>query len=299
MPTRRAAPATRRAVSLLEPDEPPAGDASSARTAARPMSWSPTMPAGACPRRPAPRPRPGRSRAPHRLRHRHRAGRARGRPGARCAVGRPDLLAPGDRLQPADPCRGLDPRDQRDHRGPGQPRDRRGRAREARIDGAVPSPITPRSRRSSMPARGSGRPTVLIAMHSFTPVYMGAGRPWQIGLLYNRDPRVGAPRRSSCSPATPRSRSATICPTRSTTQTDYTLPVHGERRGLLHARLRDPPGPDRRGGRAGAMGPAHDAAAAGAAAGAAAERLREPHGLRRRRSCQRLRIRTLSSSSPR
>jgi hypothetical protein len=35
-----------------------------------------------------------------------------------------------------------------------------------------------------------GRRSVLIAMHSFTPVFKGVARPWQIGLLYNRDRRV-------------------------------------------------------------------------------------------------------------
>ena len=35
----------------------------------------------------------------------------------------------------------------------------------------------------------AGRPTALIAMHSFTPVFMGVARPWHVGVLYNRDPR--------------------------------------------------------------------------------------------------------------
>ena len=40
----------------------------------------------------------------------------------------------------------------------------------------------------------AGIPTVLIAMHSFTPVYSGSSRPWRLGLLYNRDPRLVFPR---------------------------------------------------------------------------------------------------------
>jgi predicted N-formylglutamate amidohydrolase len=36
----------------------------------------------------------------------------------------------------------------------------------------------------------AGQTTVLVAMHSFTPVYMGSARPWQIGLLFNRDERL-------------------------------------------------------------------------------------------------------------
>ncbi|TVV74052.1 N-formylglutamate amidohydrolase [Sphingomonas solaris] len=32
----------------------------------------------------------------------------------------------------------------------------------------------------------AGRPTVLVALHSFTPVMAGAARPWDIGILYDR-----------------------------------------------------------------------------------------------------------------
>jgi predicted N-formylglutamate amidohydrolase len=32
-----------------------------------------------------------------------------------------------------------------------------------------------------------GQPTVLVSLHSFTPVYAGIARPWHIGTLYHRD----------------------------------------------------------------------------------------------------------------
>ena len=32
-----------------------------------------------------------------------------------------------------------------------------------------------------------GMPTVLVSLHSFTPVYAGIARPWHIGTLYQRD----------------------------------------------------------------------------------------------------------------
>ena len=32
-----------------------------------------------------------------------------------------------------------------------------------------------------------GMPTVLVSLHSFTPVYAGIARPWHIGTLYHRD----------------------------------------------------------------------------------------------------------------
>ncbi|MFL6839435.1 MAG: N-formylglutamate amidohydrolase, partial [Bradyrhizobium sp.] len=33
----------------------------------------------------------------------------------------------------------------------------------------------------------AGIPTVLVSLHSFTPVYAGIARPWHIGTLYHRD----------------------------------------------------------------------------------------------------------------
>src|ERR1700678_2706989 len=33
-------------------------------------------------------------------------------------------------------------------------------------------------------------PTALIALHSFTPVFKAAARPWHAALLYHRDPRL-------------------------------------------------------------------------------------------------------------
>jgi predicted N-formylglutamate amidohydrolase len=38
-----------------------------------------------------------------------------------------------------------------------------------------------------------GRPTALIAVHSFTPVYFGKARPWQIGILFDDDRRLADP----------------------------------------------------------------------------------------------------------
>jgi predicted N-formylglutamate amidohydrolase len=35
------------------------------------------------------------------------------------------------------------------------------------------------------------QPTVLVAMHSFTPVFHGLARPWHVGMLYQRDVRLG------------------------------------------------------------------------------------------------------------
>ena len=36
-------------------------------------------------------------------------------------------------------------------------------------------------------------PSALVAVHSFTPVYRGVSRPWEIGILFDRDRRLSAP----------------------------------------------------------------------------------------------------------
>ena len=36
----------------------------------------------------------------------------------------------------------------------------------------------------------SGQPTALMAIHSFTPVYFGKARPWQVGILFDDDRRL-------------------------------------------------------------------------------------------------------------
>ena len=43
----------------------------------------------------------------------------------------------------------------------------------------------------AMTARG--QIPVMIGVHSFTPIMQGAGRPWQVGILWNRDPRAAEP----------------------------------------------------------------------------------------------------------
>nr|WP_239478677.1 N-formylglutamate amidohydrolase [Lichenicola cladoniae] len=82
----------------------------------------------------------------------------------------------------------------------------------------------------------AGRPPVLVAVHSFTPVMAGHVRPWHAGVLYNHDPRYGRALRALLEAEgdlvvgdnEPYALSDTD---------DYTVPVHGERRGLLHVEL--------------------------------------------------------------
>jgi predicted N-formylglutamate amidohydrolase len=84
--------------------------------------------------------------------------------------------------------------------------------------------------------RQAGRPAALIAMHSFTPVYKGVTRPWHAGVLYNRDPRF-----AHLLMALLKSEAGLVVgdnePYSVTDDSDYTIPVHGERRGLHHVAI--------------------------------------------------------------
>ena len=84
--------------------------------------------------------------------------------------------------------------------------------------------------------KAAGRRTVLIAMHSFTPVFKGESRAVEIGVLYNRDDRLarimlGLLRAED---------GLTVgdnAPYAITDTSDYTVPTHGERRGLPHVEI--------------------------------------------------------------
>jgi predicted N-formylglutamate amidohydrolase len=78
-----------------------------------------------------------------------------------------------------------------------------------------------------------GVATVLVSLHSFTPVYAGIARPWHIGTLYHRDTKL-APlllkllRRQTDLVVGDNE------PYAVSDDTDYTIPVHGEARGLMN-----------------------------------------------------------------
>jgi predicted N-formylglutamate amidohydrolase len=79
----------------------------------------------------------------------------------------------------------------------------------------------------------AGRPTALIALHSFTPVFKDVARPWHAAVLYNRDPRL-AHRLMTLLNAEREFTVGDNAPYSVTDLTDYTIPVHAERRGLHH-----------------------------------------------------------------
>jgi predicted N-formylglutamate amidohydrolase len=84
--------------------------------------------------------------------------------------------------------------------------------------------------------RAEGRPTVLIAMHSFTPVFKGVARPWHIGVLYNRDPGFAHILRDLLE-AEGDLAVGDNEPYFISDESDYGIPVHGERRGIAHVEL--------------------------------------------------------------
>ena len=78
------------------------------------------------------------------------------------------------------------------------------------------------------------QPTALIALHSFTPMFKGASRPWHAGVLYNRDGRL-ARELLMLLGANSELLVGDNAPYVVNDATDYTIPVHAERRGLYHA----------------------------------------------------------------
>jgi len=84
--------------------------------------------------------------------------------------------------------------------------------------------------------QAAGRPTILIAMHSFTPVYKGEQRPWHIGLLYNRDARLATILKDILD-GEPGLCIGNNQPYHVHDDSDYGIPVHGERRGLPHIEI--------------------------------------------------------------
>jgi predicted N-formylglutamate amidohydrolase len=107
--------------------------------------------------------------------------------------------------------------------------------RAARV-AAIHAPYHDRIRAELDRRHAEGRLTVLVAVHSFTPVFKGVARRWHAGVLYNRDPSfphlvLDLLRREGDLEVGDNE------PYRVSDATDYTIPVHGERRGLPHVEL--------------------------------------------------------------
>lgn len=85
--------------------------------------------------------------------------------------------------------------------------------------------------------KSAGRPTVIFAMHSCTPVFGNdPPRPWHIGVIAHRDWRIGEPLLDLLSAE------ADLCvgrnkPYEVNMGMDYTIPVHAEGRGVPYVEI--------------------------------------------------------------
>ena len=81
-----------------------------------------------------------------------------------------------------------------------------------------------------------GRPTLLVSMHSFTPVFLGRARPWHVGILYNRDARLAHALlrvlRADAELVVGENEPYAVGDL-----TDYAIPEYGEKGGLPHVEI--------------------------------------------------------------
>ncbi len=78
-----------------------------------------------------------------------------------------------------------------------------------------------------------GRPAVVVGVHSFTPVFLGVPRPWLAGVLYARAERFGRALVERLSADLGPEAVGDNEPYRiEPEEHDYTVPVHGDARGL-------------------------------------------------------------------
>ncbi len=80
--------------------------------------------------------------------------------------------------------------------------------------------------------RHAGRESILICMHSFTPVYNGVARPWPIGLIHGIDPRYTQALRDALAAEDPALNIGWNQPYAALNGVTLTLEKHGDARGL-------------------------------------------------------------------
>src|SRR5690606_23723411 len=85
-------------------------------------------------------------------------------------------------------------------------------------------------------AEARGESPVVIAVHSFTPRIYGVARPWHVGVLWDRDPRLALPLLAAL-----RSERDLVVgdnePYSGRHPADFTMDHHAEARGLAHASI--------------------------------------------------------------
>jgi predicted N-formylglutamate amidohydrolase len=82
----------------------------------------------------------------------------------------------------------------------------------------------------------AGRPTILVSQHSMTDVFKGAPRAMHAAVLYNRDRRFAGLVLDALR-GEPGLTIGDNEPYFVSDETDYTIPQHGERRGLPHVEI--------------------------------------------------------------
>ena len=86
-------------------------------------------------------------------------------------------------------------------------------------------------------AIGFGAVPILVAVHSFTPVFDGFARPWEVGLLYEHDDRLVQPLKEALAALRPGLTIGDNEPYAIVGPSDYSIPVHGQGRGLPHIEI--------------------------------------------------------------
>ncbi len=81
-----------------------------------------------------------------------------------------------------------------------------------------------------------GRPTLLVTMHSYTPIYAGQARFIHSGVLYNHDSRLALALLRHLR-AEPGLEVGDNAPYSATDNSDYGVNVHGERRGIPYVEI--------------------------------------------------------------
>jgi predicted N-formylglutamate amidohydrolase len=84
--------------------------------------------------------------------------------------------------------------------------------------------------------KASRRTGLLVAVHSFTPVFLDVARPWHVGILYNRDARLAEPLlgllRDEGDLLVGRNQPYAV-----SDLSDFSVVHHGERRGIPHVEI--------------------------------------------------------------
>ncbi len=78
----------------------------------------------------------------------------------------------------------------------------------------------------------AGKQTILVCVHSFTPVFLGVARPWQIGLIHGTDEGFTRALREALSAEVPALTIGWNEPYSALTGVTYTLEHHGDARGI-------------------------------------------------------------------